>query len=108
MDWVGPLVLLIALSIGTGFTLLQFRTMWAEVRVTRRERLAHPDPNRKRHIIRALVIVIAVYGLVGMAFYLGWRRAGLSGGVIAAASTATVGVLVMAAVALKSAWVPPQ
>jgi len=52
--------------------------MWAEF--ARRERAAHPDPDRKRDVIRGLAITADIYSTLGLAFYIGWHQAGVAAG----------------------------
>ncbi len=105
VDWIATLTVLVAVMIGAGFTLLQMKTMRQELQITRQERDAHPIPDRGRRVLRSLAVVSLVYGVLGVAFFVGWRQGGVSGGALAAVALVSLAVLVAAALAIKSAWV---
>lgn len=105
MGWVATPVVLGTLALGACFMLLQQKAMWAELKIARQERAAHPDPNRRRNSLRGLIIVFAIYGTVGAAFYVGWHAGGTTAGVLSAVGLALAWVLGGAALAVKSAWV---
>lgn len=105
VDWIATLTVLVALVIGASFTLLQMKTMRQELQIARQERDAHPIPDRGRQVVRSLAVVSLGYGVLGVAFFLGWRQGGVSGGALAVVALASLAVLVVAALAIKSAWV---
>jgi hypothetical protein len=105
VDWVATLVVLGALGLGACFMGVQCRTLWHEVEMARREKAVHPDPQGGRKMVRAIVIVVVLYGGLGISFYIGWRQGGIRGGALAVVAVAVVGVLVAAGYAVKSAWV---
>ena len=106
MGWAATVVVLIALAIGTCFHVVQYRALHKEMKISRRERAAQtPDPKRRRNIVLSLLISAAAYGAIGLAFYLGWRSAGVGGGAIAGAALAVLFIAVAIAFAIKSAWV---
>jgi hypothetical protein len=104
MDWVAALVVLAALGLGICFIGVQYRALWHEVQIARREQAAHPDPQRGRKMLRAIVIVVVLYGGLGICFYMGWRQGGIRGGALAVVAVAVAGVLAAAGYAIASAW----
>jgi hypothetical protein len=105
MGWIAPLVVFVALALGSCFVVVQQKALWAEVQIARRERADHPDPDRRRKSIRSLVIVLTVYGSLVVAFYVGWRAGGTTAGAISAVCVALLWALAGALLAVKAAWV---
>jgi len=105
MGWIAPLVVAVAMGLGLCFLVLRQRAMWEELRIARQERADHPDPDRRRKMVRSLVGALVVYASLGVALYVGWRAAGVAAGAISAVCVALAWILGAAAFAVKSAWV---
>jgi hypothetical protein len=102
---VAGLVLFITLGIGACFTLLQWKMPSAESRVHREEALRR-GPIPRKEAVRAVVVTVSVYLVLGIAFYVGWQIAGLDAGALSAVVVATIGALVASAWAVRAGWIP--
>jgi hypothetical protein len=81
----------------------------AEWKVLRRERALHPGPpRRRRDIVLPIAFAAAIYGVIGGAFYLGWRHGGLNSGAFTAAAAALILVLGAIPFAIRAALVSRQ
>jgi hypothetical protein len=101
---VAGIVLFIAFGIGACFMLLQWKAMRAEAEVHRQEVLRR-GPVPRAEAVRTTLVTGGIYLSLGLAFFVGWRMAGLGAGIIAAVVTAGVGALVAAAWAIRAGWV---
>ena len=101
------LVVLITLVLTASITALQWKMMRSEAEVHRQEVLRR-GPIPRSELVRTTAVTLAIYGSLGMAFYLGWRASGVEAGVVAAVIAATVGCLIAAAWAIRDGWVPRQ
>jgi hypothetical protein len=103
MDWLSALVVFGACSIGLCFNILQWQLWRPVAKIAREERCRNPDPNRKRDAIRGITITAAVYAAIGLAFFLGWRRGGISLGAACAVAVAVTAGLAAAGYGIQRA-----
>ena len=105
MGWLATWIMCVVLLVGTGFVVLQDKALLEEAKIAGEERLAHPDPDRRRKMVRAIGLTVAVYGSVAVAFTVGWRATGAAAGAICAVLVGLMWVLAGGVYAAKSAWV---
>lgn len=102
--WLATLVVLVALSLGVCFVLVQTCGLRAEWEVARGDPGGRQRRGDSRKAIRSLAIVAAIIAVLGVGYYLGWLRSGMEGGALTVVVMALAGLLLLAAVAVKSAW----
>jgi chromate transport protein ChrA len=91
------LVLFVVYTLSACFAALQLKMVWDLLKSQRRW--------TRRDFMRMLKILGAIYGPLGVAFYIGWRLNGLTGAVLILVGVVVVGALVLLGLAIKSAWV---
>lgn len=101
---LATLSVFVVLGLGVCFIQVQTKGLWAELQIARRDTVGRQGRGDLRRAIRSLKIVTAIIAVLGLGYYLGWLRSGIGGGVLTAVVVASVGVLLLAAFAVKSAW----